>query len=178
MKETKKVLGEERRRLLIQWLQESDAPLTGSELAKRTNVSRQVIVQDMSILKAKNHPIMATAQGYVYLSKQKEERVSRIIACKHGAESMKEELLLLVDHGVQVKDVSVEHPVYGDLTASLMLKSRLDVEHFCKKMEQNNGTLLSELTNGVHMHTIEADTEAQLDKAVNALGKKGFLLEI
>ncbi|MDX5018490.1 HTH domain-containing protein, partial [Streptococcus suis] len=67
MSDEKKILGEERRSLLIKWLKASDTPLTGAELAKRTNVSRQVIVQDVSLLKAKNHPILATAQGYIYM---------------------------------------------------------------------------------------------------------------
>ena len=59
----KKILGEERRTLLLNHLKSSNQALTGSQLAKLTNVSRQVIVNDMNLLKAKNEPIIATSQN-------------------------------------------------------------------------------------------------------------------
>ncbi|MHA4790996.1 HTH domain-containing protein, partial [Klebsiella pneumoniae] len=68
MKKERKLLGEERRALILQWLKENHRPMTGTELANKTNVSRQVIVQDISLLKARNEPIIATSQGYLYLS--------------------------------------------------------------------------------------------------------------
>lgn len=172
----KKILGDERRDLIIKWLATSEEPLTGGELAKRTNVSRQVIVQDISILKAKKHPIIATAQGYILVQTEPTKRISRIIACKHSPESTKEELFILVDHGVTVKQVIVEHAIYGEITASLMLTTRHDVENFCMNVEKTKSTLLSELTNGVHLHVIEADHNEQLDKVVQVLNEKGFIL--
>ncbi|WP_227937840.1 transcription repressor NadR [Alkalihalobacillus deserti] len=176
MEEGKKILGEERRDLLIKWLSTSEKPLTGGELAKRTNVSRQVIVQDISILKAKKHPIVATAQGYILIKTNPTHRVSRIIACKHSPSETKEELFILVDHGVTVKQVIVEHAIYGEITASLMITTRQDVENFCLKIEKTQSTLLSELTNGVHLHVIEAESNDQLDKVVQVLDKKGIIL--
>ncbi|MGO4887426.1 transcription repressor NadR [Anaerobacillus sp. MEB173] len=174
----KKVLGEERRELILEWLKNESAPLTGSDLAKRTNVSRQVIVQDISILKARNLPILATSQGYIYVkNKQEDMRVSRVIACHHKPESTKEELTIIVDHGATVKNVIVEHPIYGDLTASLMLRSRRDVEDFLKKVDMTKAPLLSILTDGTHLHTIEADTTEQLDDVCSALEKAGYLLK-
>lgn len=174
-----KILGDERRSLILKWLKEAKEPITGSTLAERTNVSRQVIVQDISLLKAKNVPIMATARGYLYIEKQKEGDVPPyqwVIAVKHKPEETKEELTILVDHGVTVREVSVEHPVYGDLTGSLMLSNRRDVEMFIDKMNKTNASLLSELTSGVHMHTISAASEEQLIEACNALKRAGFLL--
>ncbi len=176
MADGKKILGETRRDLIIKWLETSARPLTGSELAKRTNVSRQVIVQDISILKAKKHPILATAQGYIYVKTEPSPRVSRMIACKHSPSETKEELFLLVDHGVTVRQVIVEHAVYGEITASLMLSSRHDVEQFCARLQNTQSALLSELTNGVHLHLIEANSNEQLDQAVQALDEKGFIL--
>lgn len=67
MTEELKLMGANRRDQLLLWLKESKSPLTGGELAKKANVSRQVIVQDISLLKAKNVPIIATSQGYVYM---------------------------------------------------------------------------------------------------------------
>lgn len=174
----KKILGDERRSKILEWLLESTAPITGTELAEKTNVSRQVIVQDISILKAKNHSIVATSQGYMYLSPTtNRERPSMVIACKHKPSETEQELLLLVDLGVMVKNVMVEHPVYGDLTASLMINNRKDVHDYLNKMKATKASLLSELTDGVHLHTIEADTMKQLEEAQIALKKLGFLLQ-
>lgn len=177
MSDGKKILGETRRELIINWLQTSDSPITGGELAKRTNVSRQVIVQDISILKAKKHPILATAQGYIYIQTEPSQKVSRMIACKHTPDETKEELFTLVDHGVTVRQVVVEHAVYGEITASLMLSTRHDVEQFYTRLQKTQSALLSELTNGVHLHLIEANTNDQLDHAVQALDEKGFILK-
>jgi len=172
-----KILGDERRKLIVQWLKETEEPITGGTLAEKTKVSRQVIVQDISLLKAKGEPIIATSQGYVYLRLQKEQtNHRRVIACFHKPEDTKKELLLLVDAGVTVCDVSIEHPIYGDLTASLRVSSRLQVEQFMKKLEETNAGLLSLLTDGTHLHTIEADSEEKLDAACQILKKAGFLL--
>ncbi|ARK29197.1 transcription repressor NadR [Halalkalibacter krulwichiae] len=177
MSETKKILGDKRRNLLVEWLSTSNEPLTGGELAKRTNVSRQVIVQDISILKAKKHPIIATAQGYILVKSTPSTKVTRIIACKHSPEQTKEELFILVDHGVTIRDVIVEHAIYGEITANLMLSTRKEVEMFFEKLETTNSSLLSELTNGVHLHTIEADNLHQLEKAIESLEQKQFILK-
>ncbi|MDQ0244597.1 transcriptional regulator of NAD metabolism [Bacillus fengqiuensis] len=179
MKEnSKKVLGEKRRELILSWLQSEGSPLTGSELSKRTNVSRQIIVQDISLLKARNEPIIATSQGYVYMQKKHEQPLfQRLIVCHHKPEQTVDELNLLVDHGVVVKDVIVEHPVYGELTASIMVRTRKEVAEFLNKVKETNASFLSQLTEGIHLHTIEADSAAKLDDACQALEEAGFLVE-
>lgn len=176
--DSSKVLGEKRRELILSWLQDSKEPITGSALADKTNVSRQVIVQDISLLKARNEPIIATSQGYIYFQKDTNGgRVKRVIACHHLLEDTGNELYILVDHGVTVRDVSVEHPIYGDLTGSLMHRNRRDVDIFLKKLNHTGASLLSKLTDGTHLHTIEADSEHQLDEACAALKKAGYLLD-
>ncbi|MBZ5749390.1 MULTISPECIES: transcription repressor NadR [Metabacillus] len=174
-----KLLGEERRNHLLELLSKADKPITGGELASTTNVSRQVIVQDISLLKAKNYPIMATSQGYVYLNKQNDQTqvIERIIACKHAPELTKEELSIIVDHGVFVKDVIVEHPVYGDLTASIMVGNRNDVNEFIKKIDRNNASYLLQLTGGLHLHTLQADSQEKLDRVCEELDKLGMLVQ-
>lgn len=173
-----KILGEKRRSLLLKWLKEADTPLKGSELATKTNVSRQVIVQDISLLKAKNEPIIATSQGYLFLQTEdpKGHYLERIIACKHDPSRSKVELILIVDHGVTVKDVIVEHPVYGDLTASIMVSNRKEVEGFIKKIQSSNAAYLSQLTDGLHLHTLSADSEEKLDNVCRELEEAGFLV--
>ncbi|WP_040207812.1 transcription repressor NadR [Neobacillus jeddahensis] len=178
MADEKKILGEERRSLILQQLKDSTEPLTGSELAAKTHVSRQVIVGDITLLKAKNEPIIATSQGYIYL-KQSSSTPSfeRTIACKHSPKETAKELNLLVDHGVLVKDVRIEHSVYGDLTASVMVSNRQEVKQFMENMKRTNASLLSELTGGIHLHTISASSTHVLDKAEAALKAEGFLIE-
>ncbi len=175
--EGEKVLGDKRRQLILSWLKKSDEPITGNTLAKKTNVSRQVIVQDISLLKAQNEPIIATAKGYLYVRQSLTEPPFQwVIAVKHKPEETRKELEILVDHGVTVRDVTIEHPVYGDLKGSLMLSNRRDVDQFIKKIESSKASLLSELTEGVHLHTLDAESEEQLKEACLALKKAGFLL--
>jgi len=173
----RKKSAEERRQFILRWLKESSSPLTGQMIAEKTNVSRQVIVQDISFLKAKDEPIIATAQGYVYLNDQQSNYpFKRIIACRHSPQQTEDELLIMVDHGIHVRDVIIEHPIYGELTASLMLKNRRDVYQFIEKMEETNAAYLSDLTEGVHLHTLEAESVEQLDEVCASLENAGYLL--
>lgn len=173
----KKLLGEERREAIITILKNEQRPVTGTALAKRTNVSRQVIVNDMALLKAKDEPIMATSQGYVYLSEHPNHRVfEREIASFHTPEQAEDELNTLVDAGVTVKNVTVEHPVYGEITASIMVSSRYDVQQFIQKVTTTEASLLMNLTEGAHLHVISADDEKKLDAAIEQLHLKGYLL--
>ncbi|MEN2768254.1 transcription repressor NadR [Ornithinibacillus xuwenensis] len=176
--ESNKILGEKRRKLILSWLQEQQDPITGKELSERTNVSRQVIVQDISLLKATGEPIIATARGYVYFQDNgANQAVTRVIVVSHTTEQTADELYKLVDHGVVVRNVMVEHPIYGDLSGSLMLKNRRDVDAFIEELKKTGASLLSNLTEGVHLHTIEAENEQQLDEACEALRAAGYLLE-
>ncbi|MDF0726782.1 transcription repressor NadR [Cytobacillus sp. S13-E01] len=178
MKDEKKILGESRRDLILEWLKDTREPMTGSELAAKTNVSRQVIVQDISLLKARNEPILATSQGYIYLNTEStSDTFERVVACYHTPGQTIDELTMIVDHGVTVKDVRIEHPVYGDLTASIMVSSRKEVDTFMTKIKETKSSYLSELTDGTHLHTLEANSTAKLDAACQSLKKAGFLLE-
>lgn len=178
MSEQKKILGDERRTFILQLLKDSPVPLTGSELATRTNVSRQVIVGDITLLKAKDEPIIATSQGYLYFKQNTGVPLfERTIACRHTPDDTVKELNLLVDHGVLVKDVKIEHAVYGDLTASIMVSNRQEVKQFMDNIQTTKATLLSVLTGGIHLHTIVASTVQTLDKAEAALREAGFLIE-
>lgn len=177
MTDSKKMLGEDRRAYILSLLKENSRPFTGTELSKLTNVSRQIIVGDITLLKAKNEPILATSQGYLYLHESKPLLYERIIACNHLPEKTEEELNILVDQGVTVKDVKIEHPVYGDLTASILVSNRKEVKQFMKKVRSTNASYLSELTAGIHLHTITASTQEALIDAEEALRKAHFLIE-
>jgi uncharacterized protein len=176
--ETNKILGESRRMLILSWLKEEVEPITGKELSTRTNVSRQVIVQDISLLKATGEPIIATARGYVYLQENNNnQKFTRIIVVQHTPAQTADELYTLVDYGVTIRNVMVEHPLYGDITASLMIKNRREVDTFIAELKKTGASLLSKLTEGIHLHTIEAEREEQLDEACEALKQAGYLFE-
>ncbi len=178
MEGKKKLLGEERRSKLLQILKASSTPITGSDLSKQTNVSRQVIVGDITLLKARNEPIIATSQGYLYMHTTGQTQLfERTVACQHEPSRTEEELYLLVDLGVTVKNVTIEHPIYGDLTASMMVSNRKDVQAFLTKMVDTKASYLLELsTDGIHLHTLSAPSEELLDEAEAALKKAKFLV--
>ena len=172
----KKILGEDRRIFLLNQLKSTNQALTGSDLAKLANVSRQVIVNDMNLLKAKNEPILSTSQGYLYLSNEN-NHFERKIVSQHTPEQTKEELFTIVDCGATVKSVIVEHPIYGEITANLHLSSRLEVDTFIQQIKETNAALLSTLTDGTHLHVISASSEQILNQVEHALRNKGFILE-
>ncbi|MCZ0702384.1 transcriptional regulator of NAD metabolism [Natronobacillus azotifigens] len=178
MSQTNKLTGSERRKTILDWLRKANEPITGGELANKAGVSRQVIVQDISLLKAKNKPIVATSQGYIYMTDQTESnKWQRIIACHHEPEETRQELECIVDHGVTVKNVIIEHPIYGDLEASIMVSDRHDVNQFIDKVASTKAPYLLELTNGVHLHTIEAESKTKLEAAYQSLKKLGFIID-
>lgn len=177
MSNSKKILGEERRNLILEWLKQSEKPLTGSFIAENVNVSRQVISQDITLLKARNEPIIATSQGYLYLKDQKVTRPSRVIVSTHNPDQTKDELYLIVDCGVTVKDVKVEHPLYGKLTAPIGVSNRSEVDQFYEKLKTTNAPLLLQLTGGPHFHTLEAENEEQIDHVIQKLSEAGFLVQ-
>lgn len=167
----------ERQDFILDLLKKATTPLTGSEIAKMTNVSRQIIVQDISILKAKKEPIVATSQGYIYLHEEKGQPLEQMtIVCNHTPEETEKELTIIVDHGVSVKDVIIEHPVYGDLTASIRVSNRKEVDQFIRKIKETNSSYLLTLTGGIHLHTLEADSYDKLEAACRDLQDAGFLV--
>lgn len=171
-----KMSGTDRRDYLLKVLNQASEPLTGNVLAKKTGVSRQVIVQDISLLKATGEQIMATSQGYLLIKHTQNDRTfKRLIVCQHTPEETAEELYLMVDQGVMVRNVVIEHPVYGDLEATLMLKDRHDVNEFLTKIKTTNAPYLAELTDGVHIHTLESDREEKIDSCIQALEARGFI---
>lgn len=177
MKKEKKLLGEKRREHVLMLLKLAHKPYTGVALSTQTGVSRQVIVQDIALLKAKNEPIVATPQGYLYMKTPKTQSKKRVVAVRHTPAETEKELNLLVDYGVKVLDVIVEHPFYGEIQGALMIQSREDVQLFLEKVKQTEAKLLSELTDGVHLHTLEGPSNMLLDKACEALEREGILLE-
>jgi uncharacterized protein len=167
---------EERRCRIVRWMRAHGGPIAGADMAKRLRVSRQCLVQDIAILRAGGEEILATPRGY-RLPDEAGHSHRAVLACRHAPERTQEELHILVDHGVKVLDVIVEHPLYGDLRGSLMIESRADVQDFMKRVKAAHASLLSTLTGGIHLHTIEASRPEMISRARARLRERGFLLK-
>jgi uncharacterized protein len=105
------------------------------------------------------------------------QRHRAILACSHEPGRTEEELQTLVDYGVKILDVIVEHPLYGELRGSLMIESRADLQDFLAQVRTSKATLLSSLTSGVHLHTVEASRPEMISQAKARLRALGFLLK-
>ncbi|MFV0342095.1 MAG: transcription repressor NadR [Anaerocolumna sp.] len=167
--------GQQRREILVKLLQNSKEPISGTELAKKLNVSRQVIVQDIALLRAVNKDILSTTKGYmIYL--REEEKANRCFLVKHTNDEIEDELCTIVDNGGKVLDIIVTHDLYGEIAVDLIIKNRQDVYDFMKRVKLKNTVPLKELTDGVHLHTVEADSEEILDQIEKALKDKNYLM--
>lgn len=168
---------EERRKRIQRMISSSAAPITGNELAAQMGVTRQVVVKDIALLRAGGSPIFATPSGYVWLDQAASQKAVRIIFCKHDTlDAAKEELMIIVKFGGTVKDVMIEHPVYGELTGSLLLRTPEAVENLIERLGRPGAKMLSAMTDGVHIHTIEAPSESILDEIENKLMKANILI--
>ncbi|HEL2382983.1 TPA: transcription repressor NadR [Streptococcus suis] len=169
----------ERRKKILSLLRESPYPLAANYLAKEFGVSRQVIVGDVALLRAEGEAVLATPRGYLLQSSlpSTEGAYIRKIACQHGPEEVEKELTILLEGGAQILDVEIEHPIYGLLSGKLNIASLEDRDHFLDALGQYQGVLLSNLTEGVHTHTVSFPSVQAYNELSTALKHAGILLE-
>lgn len=166
-----------RREEILKVIQGRTQPIKGTQLAKLFNVSRQVIVQDIAILRATGENILATPQGYIFPFSATPPTLKRTIPCQHKADEIFQELSIIVDMGGKVLDVIVDHPVYGEIKANLMISSRKELNDFIHTFERLQAEPLSSLTESTHLHNIEVPNEEVYREILNRLKEKGFLVE-
>ena len=170
--------GELRREKILQILLNSEQPISGTELAKKLGVSRQIIVQDIALLRAVNKNILSTNKGYLlFLDQQENGKFKKSIKVQHSESEILDELFTIVDFGGRVLDVVVEHPIYGQIMVDLIINSRTDAEKFMCQVKENRTKPLNELTKGIHYHTIVADSEEELEVIEQKLLEKGYLIK-
>ena len=173
--------GDKRREEIIRILEEKQdkkTPIAGTELAKQLGVSRQVIVQDIALLRAVNKNILSTNKGYLlFAEKEADKACKRFYKVKHSADGMQQELYAIVDCGGRVLDVEVDHPIYGQIMADLIIHNRQDVDNFVREVKVFGTKPLSSLTEDIHYHTVEADSEEILDNIDATLQRLGFLMK-
>ncbi len=163
----------ERRIAIANLLLSEDRAVSGNELSERFGVSRQIIVQDISVLKGSGYDILSTHQGYVIQKSPLKERSFKLY---HTTEQTEEELNLIVDLGGTVVDVFVWHKVYGKVVAKLNIFSRLHVKQFIEGVRTGKSSELMNITGGYHYHTVRAASEEVLDRIGRALDERGFIV--
>lgn len=164
----------ERRDDIVKLLLDSSSPIKGTDIAEKYDVTRQVIVRDIAILRAKGINIMATPDGYIV--NRNDGKVKTIIAVNHKESEMFEEMSTVVKYGGIIEDVIVEHPLYGEIKGVLMVKNLNELNKFINKYNNQKARLLSVLTNGVHLHTIAADTSEDIEGIISELKAKNFIV--
>ena len=162
----------ERRKEIIMFLMSQKEAVSGSVLSEKFGVSRQIIVQDISVLKAAGFGILSTHYGYIV---QDTPFVTREIKMYHTTQQTEDELNCIVDLGGTVVDVFVWHKVYGKMSADLNIFSRLQVKQFIEGVRSGKSTELMNITGGYHYHTVRADSEKILDEIEKALNEKGYV---
>lgn len=166
-----------RKQELLALLKQSKEAINGQSLAEQFGVTRQIIVQDIALLRADGAQIISTNRGYIYKNSDDNSYAHRLFKVNHTVNEMEEELLAIVDNGGRIKNIMIDHPVYGEIQTLLKLTCRRDVSHFLDQASSNDFRPLSDLTNGVHYHLVEADSEQDIDYIEEALNHLGFLVK-
>lgn len=168
----------DRRALILTTLEHADEEISATTLASQLKVSRQIIVGDIALLRASGEDIISTPRGYVLSTHEtRTGQILRQIACVHNESQMLQELQTCVDQGCSILDVIVEHPVYGQITGQLMLKSRYDIDQFMEKVKAADAHSLSELTDGIHIHTLSCPSQAAYERVCASLKEAGILFK-
>lgn len=165
-----------RRDAIKELLQTSAEPVTGSCLAKKYDVSRQVIVQDIAVLRASGLNIVAASNGYFIPSEMRIDRLIKTVICQHDSSRLGEELRIMLDYGCKVLNVIVDHPVYGEIIGQLMIGSHKELDAFLRKVNAEDALPLSTLTDGEHIHTIEVPSEKIFEALVRDLKENKFII--
>ncbi|MBQ7784601.1 MAG: transcription repressor NadR [Clostridia bacterium] len=170
--------GETRRAKILDVLKLQCTPISGTALAKQFHVSRQVIVQDIALMRAENHWILSTNKGYVYRSEETAGgQPKRVFWVKHNTEQVLDEFMTVLDLGGKILDVAVEHELYGQIRVDLLIETVQDAHDFVARLARCRDNPLKVLTDDCHYHTIAAPSEKLLDLIEHELSEKGILLE-
>ena len=168
--------GETRRETIKKMLLQAQRPLTGTALAQELHVSRQVIVQDIALMRAEQIPILSTNKGYLLRSEDTPAaQPKRVFFVRHTTERVLEEFMTVIDLGGRILDVSVEHDLYGPIRADLLIENARDAAEFVDRLAACRDNPLKVLTDDCHFHTVSAPSEKLLDLIEGELRSRGFL---
>ena len=168
--------GEQRRMKIRQLLLDARLPMTGTALAKQLHVSRQVIVQDIALMRAEHLPILSTNKGYLLRSDGvRVQQPKRVFFVRHTTDQVMEEFMTVIDLGGRILDVSVEHELYGPIRADLLIENAQDAAEFVERLKSCRDNPLKVLTDDCHFHTVTAPSEKLLDLIEAELRLRHFL---
>lgn len=167
-----------RRDSISMLLAQATQPISASALADKFHVSRQIIVGDIALLRASGAPVVATPRGYLL------DRPSNVsssfdytVACHHdNNQQLVKELYIVVGQGATILDVIVDHPIYGQLVGQLQISSRFDADRFATALTSSEASPLSQLTGGIHLHTIRCPSHDCFERITAALRGAGILV--
>ena len=165
--------GETRREAILAHLEAENKPVSGSRLSQLFGVSRQVIVQDIALIRAAGYDIISTNRGYILNAPH---TVTRVFKVSHTDEQMEDELCSIVDLGGKVVNVMINHRIYGHMEAPLDVASRRNVKEFMEGLHSGKSSPLKNITSNYHYHTVEADSEETLDLIEQVLKEKDYLV--
>ncbi len=169
--------GEQRRNQILQVLMKQQSPMSGTALAGHFHVSRQIIVQDIALMRAENHNILSTNKGYLYRIENADNTLPmRVFFVRHDTSQVLEEFMSVIELGGKILDVAVEHEIYGQIRVDLLIESVQDAMDFSEKLLSCRDNPLKVLTDDCHYHTVAAPSEKLLDLIETELKEKGFLI--
>lgn len=160
-----------KRRQEILMILQNRKKVKGEELAQHYEVTRQVIVKDIALLRAEGHQIVSTPRGY-YIQGDTKQHIF-VLKSEHAATltAIEAELRCIIEHGGMIIDVIIEHQVYHEIRIVLDLKTQRDVEKFIAKFAKSGDQPLLVLTKGIHYHTIATDSKQEEKTIIDALKK-------
>ena len=159
--------GEKRREKLLQLIKTASHPISGTTLSEHLGVSRQIVVQDIALIRAQGYPILSTNRGY---QMESSPRYTRVFKVYHTDDQIEQELNSIVDLGATVEDVFVNHKIYGKIHADM------HISLFLEGIRSGKSAPLKNITSGYHYHTVSAESEEILSLVEEALQKEGFLI--
>lgn len=165
----------ERRVVILETLKSANTPVSATQFGKQFGVSRQVIVQDVALLRAEGATIESTHRGYVLAQPASTQGAVRVFKCRHTVEEIPVELYAMVDLGAVVVNVFISHRAYGTVQAQMNIRNRAEADAFVAKLTSETSQPLMIATDGFHYHTVRAETEAVLDAVEHRLNQLGFL---
>lgn len=169
--------GEMRRTKILDMLKSQHTPISGAALAKQFHVSRQVIVQDIALMRAEDHWILSTNKGYVYRTEESDDtQPKRVFWVKHSTEQVLDEFMTILELGGKILDVAVEHELYGQIRVDLLIETVQDAHDFVARLAKCKDNPLKVLTDDCHYHTVAAPSEKLLDLIEQELNEKGILV--
>ena len=169
--------GDTRREKILELLKQNGSPMSGTAIAKLFGVSRQVIVQDIALMRAENLRILSTNKGYIYKTEEQQDtQPKRVFYVKHGTEQVLEEFIVVLELGGKILDVAVDHELYGHIQVDLLIETIQDAKEFVSRLMVCKDNPLKVLTDDCHYHTVTAPSEKLLDLIERELKEKGFLM--